>query len=210
MTSPPSRVPDEHKPAGVGIALAALELEEDNAEEAIETLAPVTDGVAPALVERWAGVEALLLTAKARDSLGDRRVAEESLEEALDIAEPEGLILPFMLWSTNQLLERHPRHRTAHPTLISTILDTVAGRGVPPGGKAAPLRDDLSEAELRVARYLPSNLTASEIASELVVSANTVRTHMRHIYAKLDAHTRSEAVARARELGLVGPGAVRG
>ena len=48
-----------------------------------------------------------------------------------------------------------------------------------------------------------------EIASELVVSTNTVRTHMRHIYAKLDAHTRSEAVARARELGLVAPGHAR-
>ena len=58
--------------------------------------------------------------------------------------------------------------------------------------------------------YLPSNLTAAEIASELVVSTNTVRTHMRHIYAKLDAHSRNEAVTRARELGLVAPGTLRG
>ena len=70
--------------------------------------------------------------------------------------------------------------------------------------------EELSDAELRVLGYLPSNLTAAAIASELVVSTNTVRTHMRHIYAKLDAHSRSEAVARARELGLVAPGAVRG
>ena len=115
-----------------------------------------------------------------------------------------------MLWPSRELLERHPRHRTAHATLISTILDTLAGRAAPRRGPAAPLRDELSDAELRVVRYLPSNLTASEIASELFVSANTVRTHMRHIYAKLDAHSRSEAVARARELGLVAPGAVRG
>ena len=67
----------------------------------------------------------------------------------------------------------------------------------------------MSDAELRVVRFLPSNLTAAEIASELIVSANTVRTHMRHIYAKRDAHTRSEAVARARELGLLAPGAIR-
>ena len=110
-----------------------------------------------------------------------------------------------MLWPSRELLERHPKHRTAHATLISTILDTLAGRAAPQRGPAAPLRDELSDAELRVVRYLPSNLTASEIASELVVSTNTVRTHMRHIYAKLDAHTRSEAVARARELGLVAP-----
>jgi LuxR family maltose regulon positive regulatory protein len=68
------------------------------------------------------------------------------------------------------------------------------------------LRDGLSEAELRVMRYLPSNLKATEIAAELYVSANTVRTHLRHIYSKLDAHNRSEAVARARDLGLLAPG----
>ena len=56
-------------------------------------------------------------------------------------------------------------------------------------------------------RYLPSNLKASEIASELTVSTNTIRTHLRHIYAKLDAHGRAEAVARARELGLLAPAA---
>ena len=48
-------------------------------------------------------------------------------------------------------------------------------------------------------------MKAPEIASELFVSNNTVRTHLRHIYAKLDAHSRSEAVARARELRLIGP-----
>ena len=63
----------------------------------------------------------------------------------------------------------------------------------------------MTEAELRVVRYLPSNLTASRIASELVVSPNTVRTHMRHIYAKLEAHNRAEAVDRARALGLLAP-----
>ena len=201
--------PEQRNRAVIRIALAALELEEDNPDHAVVALAPVIDGSAPALSERWARVEALLLDATARDRLGDRRAAEESLEAALGLAEPEGLVLPFMLWPTRELLERHPKHRTAHGTLISTILDTLAGHAAPQRGTAAPLRDQLSDAELRVLRYLPSNLTAAEIASELVVSANTVRTHMRHIYAKLDAHTRSEAVARARELGLVAPSAVR-
>jgi LuxR family maltose regulon positive regulatory protein len=201
--------PDQRNRAAVRIALAAMELEQDNPEGAAEALAPVLDGSAPALYHRWARVEALLLDATARGRLGDVRAAEESLEAALDLAEPEGLILPFLLWPSRELLERHPRHRTSHASLISTILDILAGRAAPQHRPAAPLLDDLSEAELRVVRYLPSNLTASEIASELVVSTNTIRTHMRHIYAKLDAHSRSEAVARARELGLVAPGAVR-
>ena len=200
---------DQRNRAVIRVALAALALEEDNPDQAVEALAPVIDGSAPALSERWARVEALLLDATARDRLGDRHAAEESLEAALALAEPEGLALPFMLWPSRELLERHPKHRTAHATLISTILDTLAGRAAPRRGPAAPLRDELSEAELRVVRYLPSNLTAAAIASELVVSTNTVRTHMRHIYAKLDAHSRSEAVARARELGLVAPGAMR-
>ena len=54
-------------------------------------------------------------------------------------------------------------------------------------------------------RHLPSNLSAPEIGRELYVSASTVKTHMRHIYAKLAVHRRSEAVERARALGLLAP-----
>jgi LuxR family maltose regulon positive regulatory protein len=197
----------ERDRAGMRIAQAALDLERDDPEQAVAALAPVIEGSAPALVERWARVEAALLDATARDRLGDRHAAEESLKRALELAEPEGLLLPFLLWPCRELLERHPKHLTAHATLISTILDTLAGRAAPRA--AAPLRDELSAAELRVVRYLPSNLTSTEIAAELFVSANTVRTHMRRIYSKLDAHSRSEAVARARELGLLAPGVVQ-
>jgi LuxR family maltose regulon positive regulatory protein len=101
------------------------------------------------------------------------------------------------------MLERHRGHRTAHATLVATILDILGGGSPEPEVQA--LREPLSHAELRVVRYLPSNLKATEIASGLCVSPNTVRTHLRHIYAKLDAHTRSEAVTRARRLGLLGP-----
>jgi LuxR family maltose regulon positive regulatory protein len=58
---------------------------------------------------------------------------------------------------------------------------------------------------VRVIRYLPTNLRAPEIASELFVSTNTIRTHLRDIYAKLGVHGRAEAVARARWLGLLAP-----
>jgi LuxR family transcriptional regulator, maltose regulon positive regulatory protein len=67
------------------------------------------------------------------------------------------------------------------------------------------LIDPLSQSETRVLRYLPTNLSAAEIANELYVSYNTVRTHITHLYAKLGAHRRTEAVARARALGLLAP-----
>ena len=54
-------------------------------------------------------------------------------------------------------------------------------------------------------RFLPSNLSAAEIGSELFLSVNTVKTHMRKLYAKLDVHTRAEAVRRGRALGLLSP-----
>src|SRR6185295_18616984 len=85
----------ERDRAGMRIAQAALDLERDDPEQAVAALAPVIAGSAPALVERWARVEAALLDAAARYRMGDRRAAEESLERALELAEPEGLLLPF-------------------------------------------------------------------------------------------------------------------
>ena len=64
---------------------------------------------------------------------------------------------------------------------------------------------DLSDRELAVLRFLPTNLSATEIGSELYLSVHTVKTHMRKLYAKLDVHTRSEAVQSGRALGLLGP-----
>ena len=61
----------------------------------------------------------------------------------------------------------------------------------------------LSDSETRVLRYLPTNLSAPKIATELSVSVNTVRTHINHLYAKLGAHSRAEAVERARTAGLL-------
>jgi LuxR family maltose regulon positive regulatory protein len=68
------------------------------------------------------------------------------------------------------------------------------------------LADPLSERELAVLRFLPTNLSAAEIGAELFLSVHTVKTHMRKLYAKLDVHTRAEAVQRGRALGLLAPG----
>jgi LuxR family maltose regulon positive regulatory protein len=65
------------------------------------------------------------------------------------------------------------------------------------------LAEPLSWGETRVLRYLPTNLTTPEIARELSLSVHTVRTHIRHLFAKLGVHGRTEAVTRASALGLL-------
>jgi len=196
-------------------SLAALRLAQHNPQGAIAALAPVLDGSAPgpwpgqpALslpeVAFWGGV--FVLEAIARDALGDSRAAASALERALDLAEPDGALEIFLRYPTPGLLERHARHGTAHAALIADILSLLAGRNLapPPAGPRPPL-EPLSDSEIRVLRYLPTNLTGPEIAGELYVSHNTVRTHLRHLYAKLGTHRRAEAVARARALGLLAP-----
>jgi LuxR family maltose regulon positive regulatory protein len=195
----------ERDRAELRVTGAAIALAQGAPEQAVDALAPVIEGKARAVHPAWAPIEALLFDAAARDALGDRCAAEASIERALELAEPDGIILPFTLAPVRELLERLPRHRTAHATLLTTIIDLLGGTSLGARSEPCPLTEELSEAELRVIRYLPSNLKAPEIAAELFVSANTVRTHLRHIYAKLDVHNRSEAVDRARELRLLGP-----
>ena len=90
------------------------------------------------------------------------------------------------------------------------ILSLLAGQApAPPAGPPPPL-EPLSDSEIRVLRFLPTNLSAPQIASELHVSHNTVRTHMRHLYAKLGTHRRFDTVERARALGLLAPSPHRG
>jgi len=152
-----------------------------------------------------------LLEAIARDAVGDPAAAGRALERALDLAEPDGALYWFLLHPAPGLLERHARHGTAHAALIADILSLLAGRKLapPPAGPPPPL-EALSGSEIRVLRYLPTNLSMRQIAGELYVSHNTVRTHVGHLYAKLGAHTRAEAVARARALGLLAPSPLRG
>jgi LuxR family maltose regulon positive regulatory protein len=195
--------PQSRERAEMRITAAAMELCDGRPERAIDELAPVIAGSARALHPAWSVIEALLFDALAHEQCGDAGAVGASLERALELAEPEGIVLPFALVEVRELLERHRGRRTAHPALLTTILDMLSGSA--PASPAPALLDPLSEAELRVLRYLPSNLRSTEIAAELFVSSNTVRTHLRHIYAKLDAHSRTEAVARARQLGLLAP-----
>jgi ATP/maltotriose-dependent transcriptional regulator MalT len=102
-------------------------------------------------------------------------------------------------------------HRTEYAGLISEILDLLAepGKTAPAPGKPARTREPLTQSETRVLRYLPTHLCAPEIADELHTSVNTVKTHLRHLYQKLGAHSRREAVERARAFGLLAPSPMR-
>jgi LuxR family maltose regulon positive regulatory protein len=196
----------ERERAEIRIAEASLRLALNDPKAATAVLAPVIDGSAPIQNAHLWEVQASLLQAIACDALGDAAAARRALERALDLAEPESLLFPFLYDPAPGLLDRHRRHGTAHASLIAQILNVLAGQQ--PGQQPpAPqrLREPLSHAETRVLRYLPTKLSAPEIADEMFLSVNTVKTHMRHLYDKLGAHRRHEAVEQARTLGLLAP-----
>ena len=90
------------------------------------------------------------------------------------------------------LLEALPRHQAAHGALLADILDVLHGSSpAATEPSSVPPAEELSPGELRVLRYLPTNLSRPEIAGELSVSLNTVSTHLRSIYAKLQVRDRS-------------------
>jgi LuxR family transcriptional regulator, maltose regulon positive regulatory protein len=207
----------EREPGEIRIATAALRLAQGCPHAVAAVLAPVLDGSAPVSVPTWL-VRALLLKAMTCDALGDPAAAGRALERALDLAEPDRALSAFALKPAAGLLRRHARNCAKHADLIAEIVRLLPGGDAEPGSgrpmsPAQPLQvpahpapratEQVSRGEGRVLRYLPTNLSAPEIAGELSVSVNTVRTHMRHLFVKLGVHSRTEAVVRARALGLL-------
>jgi LuxR family maltose regulon positive regulatory protein len=189
---------DPQRIGALANARAVISLAEGDPAAALEVLQSST--VAPPFTQ----VEAQLLAGQAHLRLGDRGAAAAAAEAALAGAEPDRLIFPFALTDAAELLDALPRHATAHGALLTDILDVL--RGAPAASPDREQYDELSPSELRVLRYLPTNLTRPDIARELYVSINTVNTHIRNVYSKLDARDRTSAVARARELRLLATG----
>ncbi len=193
----------------VANALARLSLLDGDPGAARDLLAPHLangDGAradgAPVSVR----AEAWLLDALALDALAEPDDAATSLERSLDLAEPAGL-RRLIIEHGNRvrpLLHRHVRHGTAHPAIVGEALDAIEHRGGERSRSVAVLlAEPLSERERAILRYLPTMMSNHEIAGELFVSVNTVKTHLKAIYRKLDASGRREAVQRGRELGLM-------
>jgi LuxR family maltose regulon positive regulatory protein len=192
--------------AEIGNARAAICLAEGDPAAALAAVRDVLDDVAPA-IGYVTVVEANLLAALAHRELGDRRAAIAETERALALAEADRLVLPFAMTGALPLLDGVPSHETAHAALVTDIAEVI--RGSSPAAdhtSSAAEIEPLSPSELRVLRYLPTNLSRPEIADQLSVSVNTVNTHIRNIYAKLQAQDRSAAVRRARKLRLLAAG----
>ncbi len=197
---------DEQAGSGeLGNARAVICLAEGDPAGALAAVRDVLDGTAP-VIGYVTVVEAHLLAGLAYRELGDQRAANQAAERALALAEADRLVLPFAMTDSRELLEALPSHETAHGALLADILDVLRGSPVTPREDCAPLAEELSPGELRVLRYLPTNLSRPEIAAELSVSVNTVSTHLRRIYAKLGANDRFAAVRRARKLRLLAVG----
>ena len=187
-------------------ARAVICMAERDPAGALDALRDVPD-VVPSTGPAFTLVEMHLLAGIAHLELGDRSAAAAAAEAALAAAEPDRLLFPFAMTDAADLLEAVPRHQTAHGALRADIIDLLRGEPAPSVDRERLSQpEELSPSELRVLRYLPTNLTRPEIAGELYVSINTVNTHIRNIYSKLGARDRSSAVAVARELRLLSTG----
>jgi LuxR family maltose regulon positive regulatory protein len=201
---------DERTGSGeIGNARAMICLADSDPAGALGAVRDVLDGTAP-VIGYLTVVESHLLAGVAHRALGDQRAANQAAERALALAEPDRPILPFLMTGSRELLEALPRQQTAHAALLTDILDVMHGASPAATDQHPyPQPEELSPGELRVLRYLPTNLSRLEIASELSVSPNTVSTHIRSIYAKLGVRDRSAAVQRARQLRLLAAGRTR-
>ncbi|HEY5888891.1 MAG TPA: LuxR C-terminal-related transcriptional regulator [Acidimicrobiales bacterium] len=148
-------------------------------------------------VARWSrGLAAAVLA----DREGDRRTALALVAEVVADAEVEGAVRPFVDGGPAVLrLVRAHYHAEPTPFLRRLVEDVppVSTRG------SAEMVEQLTERELLVLRYLPSRLSNADIAARLYVSINTLKTHIKNIYRKLEVGDRGEAIARAEELGLL-------
>jgi LuxR family transcriptional regulator, maltose regulon positive regulatory protein len=148
-------------------------------------------------------IEILVLRALARQALGDIPAALACLERAVTLAEPEGYVRVFIdegapIASLLQAAAKQGTARNYVRRLLAAVTETGPGSPV-----QQALIEPLSERELDVLRLLGTELDGPDIARELMVSLNTVRTHTKHIYTKLAVTNRRAAVRRAAELGLL-------
>ena len=141
------------------------------------------------------------MCARAHEALGERAAATAALEDALDLVAATGVWLPVLDQDGRlaPLLQAHRQRGTQHSALAGELSDRLAFHDA----SDPVVVDELSPRELAVLRYLPTMLTNREIASELDISVNTIKTHIKSIYLKVGARDRRDAVRLARRAGLL-------
>jgi LuxR family maltose regulon positive regulatory protein len=148
----------------------------------------------------------LVLDAVARHAQLDHAGAAASLERALALAGAERFPWVFLQAGSplRDLLARQVRQGTRHRGLVEELLITLDRRAVAwSAAPATPLLEPLSKRELTVLGYLETMLSNEEIAAELFLSTNTIKTHTKSIYRKLGVTRRRHAVSQARAMRLI-------
>ena len=152
-------------------------------------------------------IDLFILQGLALDALGDLNQALSCLERALKLAEPQGFVRIFLdNGSPIYRLLTEAAKRDIAADYISKLLNQIDKTTQPDGTNSPPsalLVDPLSDRELEVLHLMAQDLSYKEMANQIMVSLNTVRTHVKNIYSKLMVHKRSQAVAKARELNLL-------
>jgi LuxR family transcriptional regulator, maltose regulon positive regulatory protein len=184
---------------GLHAVRARLLLAAGDAEGAVEALTVPCDAAYPTVT-----IEREVLRAVALRTTGNAESAQAAMEGALARAEPEGIRRPFLSAGrgVRELLADHLRKSVSHRWFASELLRNLDGAD---GARVLPaeLLEPLSGREGEVLRFLPTMMSNADIASELFVSVNTVKTHVKSIYRKLDVTRRQDAVRRARQLHLL-------
>jgi LuxR family transcriptional regulator, maltose regulon positive regulatory protein len=193
--------PESSLDAAAGLARALIAA--GNRQAAARTLADAPAGDAP----DGARLAARLADAQLGYLTGDRARGRRSLEQALRLAMPEQVRLPFVLernW-LRPVLRRDPElaapyRRLLEPDLVGSGLFEA---GLATGSGPPVIVEPLSEREREVLAHVSAMESTAEIASEMYISVNTVKTHLKSIYRKLAVGHRGEAVRRAKQLGML-------
>lgn len=187
-----------------GLTLARILIAEGAVDDAAALVTAVLEAAAAAGRD-GSCIEAHLVLAVAHHASGDSGAATDELSAALALGVPAGYRRVFL--DEGPVVEEMLREvqRTGSKDVRGLAAQVLAAGApvAPPARPTADVDDPLSERELDVLRLLATDLTGPEIARRLYVSVNTLRTHTKHIFTKLDVNTRRAAVSRAAALGLL-------
>jgi len=183
-----------------GLTKARLSLAEGKCVEAAKILSGVYDSVAQM------GLVAIMIEVRALQSLAEDspKGALQFLREALNMAQAEGFVRTFVDMGAPMkfLLERLKAEGGELKDYVLTLLAAFGGESAW-GNRNQPLVEAMSERELEILRLMADGLSNREIAERLVITVGTAKSHVHHILEKLGTESRMQAVAKARELGLV-------